>query len=488
MQRLQRHKPGLWIQRRYALHALMAAGILALLFATFGSNIGAHAASIASPQSKSAGDWTTYLYDKNHSGYNSAEKIINPGSAKNLKQHWMIPGKNTISTQPVVTNGLVYWGAWDGNEYATHLDGSKAWTTFIGKTTDPSCGGATLGVLSTGTVARVKSGGKTTSMLLVGGGDAQFYALNANTGAILWKTRLGTSPDNIIWASPVYYQGSVYIGLASFGDCPLVQGKVFKLKASNGTIENTFNVVPDGCTGAGVWGSVTYDTSDNSLYFATGNGNVCGQSEPYAEAIVKLKASDLSVISSWQVPKSQQVSDGDFGSTPTLFTATINGSVHKLVGVGNKNGYYYAFDRTNLSKGPVWEDQVAIGGSGPESGQGTISPSAWDGKMLYVGGGNTTIKGQNCQGGLRAVNPATGAYIWENCLTDGPAIGAVTVVPGVVAIGEGTAIDLIAAANGSNVFKAWDNNNQSKYYGAASISNGVLYIGNKDGNFYAYGT
>src|SRR5258706_120671 len=88
-----------------------------------------------------------------------------------------------------------YCGAWDGNEYATHLDGSKAWTTFIGKTTDPSCGGGTLGVLSTGTVAKVKRGGKTTSMLLVGGGDAQFYALNANTGAILWKTRLGTSPD-----------------------------------------------------------------------------------------------------------------------------------------------------------------------------------------------------------------------------------------------------------------------------------------------------
>src|SRR6266446_5795602 len=91
-------------------------------------------------------------------------------------------------------------------------------------------------------------------------------------------------------------------------------------------------------TGAGVWGSKTIDSSDNSLYFATGNGNVCGQPEIYGEALVKLKTSDLSVISSWQVPKNQQVSDGDFGSTPTLFSATINGTVHKLVGVGNKNG------------------------------------------------------------------------------------------------------------------------------------------------------
>jgi len=267
-----------------------------------------------------------------------------------------------------------------------------------------------------------------------------------------------------------------------------VQGKVFKLNAGTGTIQQTFNVAPNGCTGAGVWGSKTIDSSDNSLYFATGNGNVCGQPEIYGEALVKLKTSDLSVISSWQVPKNQQVSDGDFGSTPTLFSATINGTVHKLVGVGNKNGIYYAFDRTNIGNGPIWQDQVAIGGSGPEGGQGTISPSAWDGNMLYVAGGNTTIKGQSCQGGLRAVNPATGAYIWENCLTDGPALGAVTVVPGVIAIGEGTAIDLVATASGSNLFKAWDKNNHSQYYGAASISNGVLYIGNKDGNFYAYGT
>src|SRR5579872_1947001 len=117
---MQMASPRIW--RRYTLHALMAAGVLALLFATFGAGVAAHAASIIPPSSKSAADWTTYLYDKNHSGYNSAEKIITPSSAKNLKQHWMISGTNTISTQPIVANGLVYWGAWDGNEYATHLD------------------------------------------------------------------------------------------------------------------------------------------------------------------------------------------------------------------------------------------------------------------------------------------------------------------------------------------------------------------------------
>ena len=94
-------------QGRYPLGAVALAVMLAFLFATFGSDLVAHAASIV-PAKSMPGDWTTYLYDRNHSGYNSAEKIINPGSAKNLKQHWMIPGTNTISTQPVAANGLVY--------------------------------------------------------------------------------------------------------------------------------------------------------------------------------------------------------------------------------------------------------------------------------------------------------------------------------------------------------------------------------------------
>jgi hypothetical protein len=181
------------------------------------------------------------------------------------------------------------------------------------------------------------------------------------------------------------------------------------------------------------------------------------------------------------------VSDSDFGSTPTLFTATIGGSLHHMFGVANKNGTYYAFDESNVAQGPVWSVTLAQGGSGPESGDGSISPSAWDGNTLYVGGGRTTINGQSCQGGLRALNPSTGAVIWEKCMTDGPVIGAVTVVPGVVAVGEGTALWLMATSDGHTLFKKWDLSTNSKYYAAPTIANGVVYVVNKNGNFSAYG-
>jgi hypothetical protein len=111
--------------------------------------------------------------------------------------------------------------------------------------------------------------------------------------------------------------------------------------------------------------------------------------------VVAVRAADLSLIASWQIPPAQQVSDGDFGSTPTLFTATIGGTLHTLVGVASKNRKYYAFERSAIGSGPVWQATVAAGGDCPQCGTGSISPSAWDGTTLYVAGGGTRISGRH---------------------------------------------------------------------------------------------
>lgn len=437
-----------------------------------------------------SGDWPTYLADTNHSGFNGAETIINPTSALHLKHHWSYTAGGFISTQPIEANGHIYWGSWDGYEHATNLNGTQAWQQNLGTTFTKKCNSST-GVASTATIASVTIGGISTSVVFVGGGDAHFYALNASTGAIIWHTLLGSSPSHFIWSSPAIYNGSVYIGLSSYGDCPLVQGQLFQLNASTGAIQNTFNVVPAGCKGGGVWGSPTIDTGDNSVYFATGNGGSCSKKEPYGSAVVKLNASNLSFIASWQVPPSEQTTDGDFGSTPTLFSATIGGVMHNLVGVANKNGIYYAFDRTALNNAPVWRAKIASNlgsGCGPTCGQGSISPSAWDGTSLYVAGGDTTINGNSCLGSLRALDPSTGNFKWQDCFNNGPVLGAVSMVPGVAVIGEGNSFIAVASSDGHALFTYTDTHSDSAFEGAASISNGVLYIGNMDDNLYAFGT
>jgi outer membrane protein assembly factor BamB len=431
-------------------------------------------------------DWTTYQYTPGRSGFNSAETAINPNTASSLIHQWTISEGSIIATQPVVVNGKIYWGSWDGIEHATNVNGSQAWTANLGTVTSSTCQ-TTQGIVSAATVANVTINGTPTSVLFVGGGNTQFYALNANTGAVLWHTPIGVAPNNVIWSSPVLYNGSVYISTSSLCDQPLTPGQIFRLDAVTGTIQNTFTDVPNGCVGAGVWGSITIDSSNGTLYFATGNGGGCSQSETMADAVVQLNASTLALMSSWQIPPTLQKGDLDFGSTPTLFPATIGGTVHHLFGVPSKNGNYYAFDEAHIAQGPVWTDALALGGPGPESGDGSISPGAWDGTNLYVGGGRTTIGAQSCQGGLRALDPATGAFRWQQCMTDGPIIGAVTAVPGVVAVTEGTALWLMATSDGHSLFKAWDSSNGSKYYASPTISNGVVYAANKNGQLSAYG-
>lgn len=451
----------------------------------------------ASPaQAVAPDDWTMYLHDPGRSGFNSTETIINSTSASNLKLTATATtngcsnspgGPATISTQPVVSQALqlIFWGSWDGCEHATNLSGTEVWATYLGQINSPKCAyPSTVGVASTATLIRETINGVMTPVLLLGGGDANFYALNANTGAVIWKTSLSTGTGSFLWSSPVVYRGSVYEGLSSQLDCPLVRGRLYQLNSVTGVIQHVFSTVPGGCTGASVWGSPTIDTAAGTLYFGTGNPSKgCQQPEPYSVSLIELSTTNLALIGSWQVPPSQQVPDSDFGTTPTLFQATINGVVQPMVGLENKNGTYYAFMRGNLGQGPVWQTTI---------GDGEIfSPSAWDGNYLYVAGGHANISGTSCQGtnnegSLQALDPATGSFIWRDCFPSGNVLGAVTAVPGVAVVGAGPTMEVISTASGQTLFSYQDTSSGAIFYGAASIANGVLYIGDTNGNLYAF--
>jgi polyvinyl alcohol dehydrogenase (cytochrome) len=452
-------------------------------------------------------DWPKYLYDNSGSGF-TPETLITPANAAAVaaRSGWPVHAANprVISTQPLVVNGLVYWGSWDGFEHATPASGGgDTWSVNIGTSSTPACG--SIGVASTADIASVGAtpylfvgGGGTSS---AGGGQAQLYALNPATGAVYWHTPLGAAPDNQVWDSPAVYTAngrtSVYIGLASFCDEPLVQGKLFELDAATGVIQHVFSTVPDGCLGAGIWGSPTIDTSDGSIYVVTGNPGSCSTGEIYAVDLLKLRASDLTLLDFWQVPAAEQVGgtvqgDSDFGNTPTLFTGTVKPglSQRNLVGVGNKNGIYYVFDRASLTRGPMARLKIARGCGDPFCG-GTISPSAWDGSQLYVAGGATSVQGVNFKGSLRAFSPNNLVQpLWTLPFTDGPVLGAVTASPGLAVVGEGPYTVVVHSTTGAILVKrpvsSILSSQPATFFAAPSIAQGVLYEGDIYGNLYAY--
>ena len=420
----------------------------------------------------------TYRGDLGRSGYYPSETGVTAANVATLKQHWTTTTGGTGSyAQPMVANSMVYWGDWNGVEHATDLTGKDVWTVATGQNVDSSCSPPVAGVSGTATLGKLGS----TPVDYFPGGDDNFYAVNALTGAVMWKTNLGTPPADYQWGSPILFNGSIYQPVASFGDCPLVNGRLVQIDAATGAIQHTAFMEKSGCTGGGIWSSPTVDASDGSIYVTTGTPTGCTPNE-MAPAIVKLRASDLTVLSSWTVPKSAQVfGDADFGATPTLFTATINGVARSLIGALNKNGIFYAWDRSNLAGGPVWQSTVADPSGSPRS----IASAAWDGTRLYVGAGGTTLNGTTYYGNLSALDPATGAFLWRTGVAGFMSAG-ITVVPGVL-------IEPYGAA-GNLLFLDPVTGNQIRLLGItqradgeATVSNGVVYVSRVDGNLIALG-
>jgi polyvinyl alcohol dehydrogenase (cytochrome) len=330
--------------------------------------------------------------------------------------------------------------------------------------------------------------GTTRLVDFVGGGNAHFYALDAATGKILWSTSLGSAPGTFIWDSPVIYQGHIYIGTASAGECPATQGRFFQLSVTTGAIERVLDLVPEGCLGGGVWSSPTIDTGTGEIYITTSNADMCGVIERYAMSVVELDAATLTIIGSWQVPAAEAAYNGDFGATPTLFTARLGGVVRGLVGAVNKNGIFYAFQRGAISAGPIWQDQISTPIDGcSKCPSGDEAAAAWDGTHLYVGSTSTTIGGKFCYGSVRDLNPATGSFLWQHCLSEAYRVMApLILVPGLVVAAAGPTFFVLDATNGKTLFEYNDFSKNSTFDGAATIADGVLYIGNLDGTLFAF--
>jgi len=252
---------------------------------------------------------------------------------------------------------------------------------------------------------------------------------------------------------------------------------VLQVSLSTHQVVNTFNVVPTGQGGGGVWTSPTIDAASNTVYVTT--GTQVG-SQTLSQAIIGLDAATLTLKSSWQIPAAQAISDSDWGTTPTVFDDATG--TH-LVAVANKNGYLYAYDRADVAAGPLWQQKIGTPpGSCPQCGDGMASSGAFANGRLYYASGPTTINGSTYPGSVRALDPATGAYLWQH---GSPAaiVPAIASANGLIIDGAGPTLEVLNAATGAPLYSYMTG---GTLWGAPSVSNGQIFEGSTDGYVYAF--
>jgi outer membrane protein assembly factor BamB len=396
--------------------------------------IGSGLAAGVPADAQGTGDWPSYLFDSGHSSYNADATAITTSNLADLTPiwQWFQPSSThnrVFYASPTVVNGVVYIGSESGYFYAiSESSQTVLWSRFLGITpVSAECGGS-LGITGTAAVANDPTTGLT---VYVNAADGHLYALDAATGATLWQATVDTPSTTIddfyAWGSPLVANGHVYVGISSNCDNPLVPAGVVAFDQDTGAPQGTWNSLSGGALGASVWSTPAASTLNDGSIFAT-TGNSSGTLQPlYSESIVRLSGTDLSLLDSWQIPANQRVGDSDFGASPTVFTATINGTQTPMVGACNKNGIYYVFRQNDLHDGPVWQWRLAAGyGAQPNPGGQCDAAAVWDGTNLIEAGGNAAvINGVTYQGSVQSLDPATGNPIWQTGLP-GEVIGSPT--------------------------------------------------------------
>ena len=368
-------------------------------------------------------DWPAFLHDARHTSQAATATAITPANAATLRRAWRFAptvtgGPAPISAfwaSPTVVGGVVYIGANNGRFYALDLaTGAVRWQRLLGFAPALTCSG--IGIVSTATVAPDPVSGALT--VYVGSPDGYLYTLDAATGALRWRAVINlpspTANDYFAWTSPTIANGVIYMGSASNCDIPLTRGSVKSYDQATGQLIATWFTVAAGVGGGGVWSTPAIDPIDGSVFVTTGTQPATGPA--YASvSIVRLAARTLTVLGRWTIPPAERASDGDFGASPVMFNGLVAGQPTALVAACNKNGLLYAWKRFALGAGPVWK--VRIGATAAATGVAMcISSPIWDGRLLYQGGDATTVGGVAFAGSVRAINPSTGAFVWERGL------------------------------------------------------------------------
>ena len=423
-----------------------------------------------------------------------------------LKWAFGFAGVSSARAQPAVAGGRVFVGSESGDVFA--LDAKTGCTYWTYHAQAGIRTAISIGPYATAAGARGHA-------VYVADGSATAYAIDAETGREIWRRKVDDHPYAKSTGSVALYNGRVYVPAAGVGEegqggssryaCCTFRGSVTALDANTGAVvwksytiteepkprgTNKEGVQLFGPAGAGIWAAPTVDPQRRAIYVATGNG----YSEPATQTGDAVIAFDMDTgaIRWINQPSGNDVwaggcrandksnpncptelgTDFDFSASPMLVKRSDGRDV--LI-VQQKSGMAFAFDPDN--KGAlVWQYRTSAGG-----GMGGQWGSAADGRQAYFSVNGTA--GPN-PGGMRAVKIDTGEEVWSKDAAEklcGTVRGcsaaqgaAVTAIPGIVFAGSMDGGFRAHAADDGTIVWQFDTNREFKTVNGVAAKGGAI--------------
>jgi polyvinyl alcohol dehydrogenase (cytochrome) len=367
-----------------------------------------------------------------------------------LKWAFGFPGVSSVYGQPTVAGGRVFVGVDTGYVYALDAATGCVHWSFLAET----------GVRNAISIA---AGAENRYAAYFGDIRANVYAIDADSGELLWKVNADPHPLAVITGSPTLYEGRLYVPVSSREEaaggslnypCCTFRGSIVALDAATGRQLWKTYAIPDPPTpsrkssrgtqlwtgaGAAIWHAPTIDPRHRAIYVATGDA----YTEPAhrnTDAVMAIHMDTGKVLWSvqdyendaWLVGCAQEPNencpkdlgpDYDFGASPILHTRPDG---RRVLMAGNKSGQVFAHDPDKNGEllwksvlvEKIGESEILFGGAADDS-------------AAYFGLDN---------GSLAAIDPDTGRRKWFlPPRPPGPRRGitaALTVIPGAVFVGS----------------------------------------------------
>jgi polyvinyl alcohol dehydrogenase (cytochrome) len=384
-----------------------------------------------------------------------------------LKWAFGFAGVSSARSQPAVMGGRVFVGSESGDLFSLDAKtGCTQWTFH-----------AQAGIRTAPSVGPYRAGGRSGMAVYIADGGATAYAVDAQTGALIWARKVDDHPYAKSTGSLTVHGGRVYVPVAGVGEegqggtaryrCCTFRGSVSSLDANTGAVvwkawtidepkprgTNKDGVALFGPAGGGVWSAPTVDAKRRLVYVATGNG-YAEPAQPTTDAVLAFDMATGALRWSAQPTPAEVWTGGcraqnpdnpncpatlgpdfDFSASPMLVTRADK---RELLVIQQKSGMVYAFDPDKRGE-KVWEYRASNGAA-----MGGQWGGASDGRYAYFGV-NGNGQGQP-PGGVRAVRLDTGQELWSKppndrlCGTErgcSAAQGAAaTAIPGIVFVGS----------------------------------------------------